>query len=216
MMITSPSDTLVLDTAKLQVWWQDADYDYGSELVPHQETFMEWVQMQIGHFLDSIFKTVFFQENSWWVWSVLGLIFILLAGLLIYLKHPGLFLRSGKKVGSLDYDITEDTIYGVDFSQEIEKAMERRDYREAVRLLYLHTLKLLSDNHQIEWQPFKTPTQYTYEWHHADFNQLSRLFVMVRYGGFEATEEMIGKVRSYQEGIRNNLVQTEEGGSHEE
>lgn len=215
-MFASPSDTLVLDTTKLQVWRQNADYDYGSELVPHQETFMEWLQKQIGHFFDSVFGTIFFDKNAWWIWAVLGLFIILLTVLIIYLKHPGLFMRSGKNVGSLDYDVTEDTIYGIDFSQEIEKAIERHDYREALRLLYLQTLKLLSDNHRIEWQPFKTPTQYTHECRHADFIQLSRLFVMVRYGGFEATEEIIGKMRSYQEGIRNALFQIEEGGDHEE
>ena len=33
----TPSDTLVLDTARLRVWQQDDDYAYSRELVPAQK-----------------------------------------------------------------------------------------------------------------------------------------------------------------------------------
>lgn len=63
----------------------------------------------------------------------------------------------------MNYSVHEDTIYGVDFDFEIKRAMERKDYRESIRLLYLQTLKLLSDEGRIDWQPYKTPTEYIYE-----------------------------------------------------
>ena len=52
-------------------------------------------------------------------------------------------MRSSKN--KLPYEVEEDTIYGVDFSGGIADALSRSDYREAVRLLYLQTLKQLSD-----------------------------------------------------------------------
>ena len=64
--------------------------------------------------------------------------------------------RSGRQA-PLEYEVTEDTIYGVDFEREIARAMERKDYREAMRFTYLQTLKMLSDHQLIDWQPFKTP-----------------------------------------------------------
>lgn len=54
-----------------------------------------------------------------------------------------LFMRSRKS--TLPYTVGEDTIYGVDFAERIADALARTDYREAVRLLYLQTLKQLSD-----------------------------------------------------------------------
>ena len=70
-------------------------------------------------------------------------------------------MRSPKN--KLPYEVGEDTIYGVDFSGGIADALSRSDYREAVRLLYLQTLKRLSDEKRIDWQPYKTPTQYINE-----------------------------------------------------
>ena len=82
--------------------------------------------------------------------------------------------------------------------------------------MYLQTLKWLSDNHLIEWQSFKTPTQYTKEWRNADFLKITRLFVRVRYGGFEATEKMIAEMRVCQEAVRRAILQGEKGCDHEE
>lgn len=214
-MFTSPSDTLVIDTAKLSVWRQDGDYDYGRELVPHHDTFGEWLQEKMGDFFDSIFRSAFAQNHEW-LWIILGIIVISAFFWILFVIRPSLFMRSGKKVDALDYDVTEDTIYGIDFPSEIEKAIGRHDFREALRLMYLQTLKWLSDNHQIEWQSFKTPTQYTKEWCNADFQKITRIFVRVRYGGFEATEGMIAEVRVSQEAVKRVLLQEGKGGSHEE
>ena len=108
-------------------------------------------------------------------------------------------MRSSKN--KLPYEVEEDTIYGVDFSGGIADALSRSDYREAVRLLYLQTLKRLSDAARIEWQPYKTPTQYLYEVRLPAFRQLTNHFLQVRYGNFEATEELFREMQALQEEI---------------
>ena len=91
---------------------------------------------------------------------------------------------------ALSYTVEEDTIYGVDFPGGIAEALSRQNYREAVRLLYLQTLKQLSDAERIDWQLYKTPTQYINEVRLPAFRQLTNHFLRVRYGNFEATEEL--------------------------
>lgn len=108
-------------------------------------------------------------------------------------------MRSSKN--KLPYEVEEDTIYGVDFSGGIADALSRSDYREAVRLLYLQTLKRLSDEKRIDWQPYKTPTQYINEVRMPVFRQLTNHFLRVRYGNFEATEELFNSMKSLQEEI---------------
>ena len=108
-------------------------------------------------------------------------------------------MRSPKN--KLPYEVEEDTIYGVDFSGGIADALFRSDYREAVRLLYLQTLKRLSDEKRIDWQPYKTPTQYINEVRMPVFRQLTNHFLRVRYGNFEATEELFNSMKSLQEEI---------------
>ena len=91
------------------------------------------------------------------------------------------------------YVVTDDTIYGIDFEQQIEVALGRDDYRTALRMIYLQTLKWLDDNHHIHWQPQKTPSQYVREYRCAPFNTLTTLFIRIRYGGFEADRALVDK-----------------------
>lgn len=102
---------------------------------------------------------------------------------------------------ALPYTIEEDTIYGVDFPGGITEALSRQDYREAIRLLYLQTLKQLSDAERIDWQLYKTPTQYINEVRMPAFRQLTNHFLRVRYGNFEATEELFRTMQTLQEEI---------------
>ncbi len=210
-MLTSPSDTLVLDTAKLNVWLQDSDYDYSRELVSSQKSLMGWLSDQINHFLRNIFDSEFYQTYGDALWITLGLVVLLSLLVFALYRYTSVFGRSRQQ--QMKYEVSEDTIYGVDFAKEIEAALARKDYRETLRLLYLQTLKSLSDRHRIVWQPFKTPTQYTYEYRNVDFRKMTNLFIRVRYGNFEATELMVSEMRGYQRSVDNLLLSpNEEGG----
>ena len=116
----------------------------------------------------------------------------------------------------MEYEVTEDTIYGIDFPSEIEKALQNENFREALRLMYLQTLKSLSDYHQIEWQPFKTPTQYTFEFRQSDFKRMTSLFVRVRYGGFGADKDMIRDMHNLQASVDNFVKNSGRDGSAEQ
>ena len=87
------------------------------------------------------------------------------------------------------------------FREGLREALSRQNYREAVRLLYLQTLKQLSDAERIDWQLYKTPTQYINEVRLPAFRQLTNHFLRVRYGNFEATEELFRIMQTLQEEI---------------
>lgn len=214
-MFSNPSDTLVIDTARLQVWRRDDDYAYGRELVPSQDSLMDWVAKRLNEFFENIFDSNFYQDHQDTLWICIGL--AALGAVLAFLlwKHPELFARSGRRK-PMEYEVTEDTIYGVDFPSEIKKALENENFREALRLMYLQTLKSLSDYHQIEWQPFKTPTQYTFEFRQADFKRMTCLFVRVRYGGFDADKDMIRDMHNLQASVDNFVKNSGRDGSAEQ
>jgi hypothetical protein len=75
------------------------------------------------------------------------------------------------------------------FDQLIRDAIEKGNYRYAIRLHYLRTLKDLSDRSLIAWKPEKTNLQYIQEMsRHPDaaaFEQLTDIFDWVWYGEFE-------------------------------
>ena len=62
-------------------------------------------------------------------------------------------------------------------------------------------MKRLSDEKRIDWQPYKTPTQYINEVRIPVFRQLTNHFLRVRYGNFEGTEELFNSMKSLQEEI---------------
>ncbi|MCY7357559.1 MAG: DUF4129 domain-containing protein, partial [Rudanella sp.] len=82
----------------------------------------------------------------------------------------------------------KEDIHAINFEQELEIAAEQGNYRLGVRLLYLRTLKQLTDRHLIDWNPNKTNQQYAYEVANqpfaTEFNALTRDFDYVWYGDF--------------------------------
>ena len=186
--MTLPVDTLVCDTARIAAWQQDVAFDYNRELIEPQQTIWEWLFQVIMGFLSEAFHDAMQYELSWIVFAIIAVVLLVVGGWLLYKYRPGLFGRG--KNDRLDYEVEEDTIYGIDFDKAIRQALERKDYREAVRLKYLQTLKMLTENGRIDWQLHKTPTQYTYECTDEAFLRMTRHFLRIRYGNFEATPEV--------------------------
>ena len=116
---------------------------------------------------------------------------LLVAVVFVVMKFNGLdfklFARRSKGV-DVPYHEAAENIHELNFDDEIGKAIEHGNYRFAVRLLYLQTLKYLNDHELIHWQPEKTNEIYINEVEDlvkkAGFKQLTRQFEYVWYGDF--------------------------------
>ena len=88
----------------------------------------------------------------------------------------------------LPYDIINENIHQIDYEKEIQKLIDQKKYRLAIRLLYLRTLKKLSDAEIINWQPEKTNYNYFTEISKPEiqneFGVLTHQFDYVWYGDF--------------------------------
>lgn len=199
MQATSPADTLVYDADLIARWQSDPAYGYARELVDPEMNVLEWLSRQLGELLRKIFGSRLVEEYSELLLVGIAIVALLLIMWFVYRKRPELFRRSRKT--SLPYIVEADTIYGVDFPGGISSALSHQDYREAVRLLYLQTLKRLSDAGRIDWQLYKTPTQYIQEVRMPAFRQLTNHFLRVRYGNFEATETLFRTMCALQEEV---------------
>ena len=196
-------DTLSCDTAQIHAWQSDAAFDYQRELVNSQSSLWEWVMMQLRDFLSTLFGSETASAIANPVLIVSGLILLALLVWFVYKARPELFHRNRQLAFD---DVEEETIYGVDFDAVIRQALAAGDYRQAVRYVYLQTLRHLSDHALIDWMPQKTPTQYLREYPKDDFHRLTNLFLRVRYGNFEATPIMYDEVLS----LQSSIMQREE------
>ena len=181
------SDTLSCDTLQLSLWRSDGAYDYGRELVAPRVNLMEWLLQQINDFLNSLFGEVMGSRLTLPLIVMAGVALIGLIVWYLYRTHPGFFAKSGRQTDEME---GEETIYGIDFEGEIARAVAKDNYTAAVRWVYLQTLRQLSDTGRIDWQLYKTPTQYVYECRHPAFRELTNHFLRVRYGNFEADESL--------------------------
>lgn len=194
------TDTLLYDTAKIARYQADSHFDYNSQLVHKNFNLYEIVINWFRELMQRFFGSVIADKYSGTILAVFFVLFILLLIFVVYKKRPELFYREKK---FMKYNVEEETIYGVDFNSEIDNALSRKDYQLAVRLVYLQTLKHLSDFRCIDWQTYKTPTEYLYEMKRKgvsdEFRQLTNRFLMVRYGNFEATESTYETVKNLQQ-----------------
>lgn len=127
-----------------------------------------------------------------------------LTALIIYvvIKFTGTDLRifTGKsKSVNIPYTESADNIHEIDFNTEIEHAIGNANYRLAVRLMYLRTLKKLHNNNLINWQPEKTNQTYLQEitdpYKREQFSLLTTQFEYIWYGEFFIDQENFRQVK---------------------
>jgi hypothetical protein len=119
--------------------------------------------------------------------------------------------RRKPHVAKLAYEESAENIHEINFDTEIEKAVSVNNYRLAVRLLYLKSLKQLSDKGLIDWQLNKTNTIYVNELADSNlreaFKKLTLQFEYVWYGDFAINGEIFKNISL----LFNNF----KGGQHE-
>ena len=228
------NDTIVCDTATVNAIINSGNYDYNSEIDSTEKSIFDKVMQDFYNWLEEVFggiddlKDAVFSpsSNMRYVWIAIGIVAILIIVYFIYKKKMLIFKK--KKKADDDYEVVEDTIYGIDFEQDIARAINLGNYREAIRLRYLQCLKMLSDKEKINWRIYKTPTQYTREFSNVHFLSLTRQYMLVRYGGYSATTQIYDHICS----LYNNILSTlaidndgndavdigsqQEGGEHED
>jgi hypothetical protein len=195
--MNSPADTIVYDVKKIAEYRSDKHFDYNSQLQKPEYSIWEMIYNWFNNLLRHIFGGEFAEKYTAPVLVCAFILVILAIVYFLYLKRPELFMRK-KKIQPVDYNVEDENIHEIDFDTEIANATGSGDYRLAVRLMYLKTLRLLSDNKLIDWQIFKTPSEYLYELKGIElkkpFRELTTKFIQVRYGNYDVSGELYEKI----------------------
>ena len=200
-------DSLQIDSTTVDAFRANADYDYSRELMHRTYSLWDLIKEELNKFLNSLFGSNLGEDSSEAFWITIAVVALVGLAIFFYMHRNAVFGRAGKSK-KIEYEITEDTIYGIDFPEAIAAAMKKANFGEVVRLTYLYTLKRLSDDKKVEWEPSKTPSQYARELHSKDFTQMSNILLRVRYGGFSANETLCSLMQQL-----GDAVVTEKGGA---
>ena len=141
-------------------------------------------------------------ETSWGQLFSYFLVVVILVVIILLILRVDAFkvLYSANNAPTTQYNVFDENIHEMDFDREIEAAVNLKDYRRGVRLLFLYALKLLSDRNHISWEQGKTNHDYVAEvreetlrkWLH----QLSFYFDYAWYGNFVISKQMFEKVNN--------------------
>jgi len=185
------------EESRLNDYKKDSAFDYREEAIPLNwwQQFKQWFYQKLSRLFANRHSAVAFK----WLFILIGVSALLF---LIY-KLSGMDLVGifGKKSSSTPELSLEDTenIHFIHFEKEIKEAIDGGHYRQAVRLLYLQSLKDLTDKQHIHWQPGKTNNIYLRELHEKsfkkDFANLTGQFEYIWYGGFPIYEADFGPLQ---------------------
>lgn len=196
-----------IDHIALEKFKANTAFQYGrpQEGVTPWQRFVVWILSMIAKFL-------FFATQT-----LVGKIifYALLAGILLWvilkllnIDAKDLFYRSNTS-SKIDYKLVEEDIHGLDFEKLIDAAVQKSEYRNAVRLTFLYALKELSDADAINWLPGKTNDDYLKEvkYHIAatKLQELRYYFDYAWYGHFEINEDTYRQVKSSFHELKSKL-----------
>lgn len=180
-----------LDKKALRNFSEEKDFQYINTKEPAKsiwERFWSWVWWKFSQLM----STRSGRAKVWTVVIIIALALIIFFALRVtgYSKQ-GIFSRS--EGGSIPYYNSGDDINNISFDEAISFAINKGNFRLALRLLYLQSLKLLSDKGYIEWQMNKTNSDYVYEvadkpWFRV-FKSLTRKFESTWYGEMNIGKE---------------------------
>ncbi|WP_052496249.1 DUF4129 domain-containing protein [Pedobacter lusitanus] len=201
LQLKSDSSKLQLssfDLKKIDTYKQQSDFKY-DQLVTLDSTlwdrFWTWFWKQFSGVTFSGHSTSFLR------YLIIAAFVALIVFIIIKFTGVDFRLFSGKsKAITIPYTESADNIHEIDFKTEIDKAIMSANYRMAVRLMYLRSLKKLSNSNLINWQPEKTNQTYISEisdpHQRAQFSQLTTQFEYIWYGEFFIDKENFNQVKN--------------------
>src|SRR3569833_1103065 len=193
-----------LDTAALNRYSRQPDLDYTHEktdqLLSWWDRFWAWFWRTLARlfprFSGSGSLVPFFKIL---IITAFAVLIVWLITRLFKIDLLKLF-RKNKNEEGLPYTELTENIHEINFDEAINKALQDKNYRLAVRLLYLRSLKQLSDAGLIHWRMEKTNLAYLNELEDPEykrlFGALTVRFEYIWYGDFPINGEVFQNIDS--------------------
>ncbi|WP_207434167.1 DUF4129 domain-containing protein [Sabulibacter ruber] len=186
------------DPQKIQELRESRDFQYQQDVRPDM-SFWERFWRRVGRYISEVLQAQSY--DSFWKYVLYALaigitVFVVLK--LMQVDFTGLFGRKSTSA-PITFDTYRENIHEIDFAKLIEEAEAQGDYRRAIRLHYLRTLKSLTDLGLISWKPGKTNRSYVNELSQSSlrrpFEHITQLFEYVWYGGSSLDGQKFEAVR---------------------
>jgi hypothetical protein len=133
-----------------------------------------------------------------WLLIIAGFI----AFLIIYLSNSnvGLFRKANRSIANdSDSDEIPENIFEINYQKQLDRAIQKKDFRLATRLMFLQLLKDLSNKNIIRYQQDRTNFDYLMQLHgtkyYEDFFRLTRNYEYAWYGLFDISDSKFDLIK---------------------
>lgn len=201
--IYGASDTTQVQTrsfseSELQELKNDSDLEYKQPPTVAESLWSRFWRY-LGELISSLFEGAVYTNWGQLITYLLAIV-AFIAIILLILRIDAFKVLYSRESAAVQYSVLDENIHEMDFEKELQLAIDQRDYRRGVRLLFLNALKILSDRNYIVWEQGKTNHEYVSEvkeetlrnWLH----QLSFYFDYAWYGNFIISREVFEKVNA--------------------
>ena len=179
------------DEEAMQRYAQSDDFAYMNLAVRPPSI---WQRLQ--WWLAGIISRIFMNPNTPWLSDIVfyALLFLVIGVAIFYilrLRYGEGFTRNTRNsmLGSVHSSVANSQL---DYDQAINEAVTSKNYKLAIRFLYLKTLQFLSQKELIKLKDWKSPFDYNRELKPElvpIYGDLTKLFEYVWYGDFNAKAE---------------------------
>lgn len=111
---------------------------------------------------------------------------------------------------SENFEQIEDNLPETDLERFLRLALERGDFKQAIRILFLTTIQKLDETRQIQWKKDKTNLDYLREMRsqkgYGGFRELTLAYEIIWYGDTSITPEVYHKLNPLFNNYNNQLI----------
>lgn len=201
-----------MDSTKIKSYLKDKDFRYFEDpesTMTLWERLMEWLKRQY------LKLTEYDSYNTAWdifIYLLIALAVVAIVFGIYKSEIKGLFL-SNKNKNKLDVSEYVEDIHTIDYEKMIEEAIANKNFRYAIRLNYLRSLKILSDKEIIYWKIDKTNREFLREIKlnnlKSKFEKITTDFESIWYGGFEIDLSAYMHLQNYYSDFNSTLEATQ-------
>lgn len=176
-----------------------------------------WLGESINHLLESILgKDSKIHLPSYWlevlIWGLAITAVVLLIRSLFKGGASGI-IQSNKTSGTIDFDHLDNPDTVVDWAGLIQQEVDKKNYKIAIRLLYLCTIHQLADTGNISWAKGLTNKDYAAQLAKttlaAGFGKLTNAFEQIWYGDTEIDLALFSSFKEQFEQFNTTIAHVE-------
>ncbi|MER3498514.1 MAG: hypothetical protein C4308_07715 [Chitinophagaceae bacterium] len=150
------------------------------------------------------------KRSRWLNMTALVIIMTLFLGLVIFFLIKNNVVTKRRVAEQQETDVAEaENIFDIPYETEITKAVQEKNYRLAIRLLFLQLLTTMNEKKIIQYKPEHTNFDYLSQvfssGYYKTFFGLTRHYEYAWYGKFDVPEESFYKIKTEFENFRKQL-----------